>query len=246
MKQYTWEEFYDVCWDLSDEERARRVFRLTSIGNVEEVTDVLWELTDQPAAGNHLLSAALDANYQFSTDFLIEILYSYDQALGIRAVQNRADTLTPEDLVELYDCLDFDLFAEICKAINRPIQRLPDDEDEYIDDCFEDDDNCFEDEGDCFEDEGDCFENNDNEFSGIRLIEASGDTVNHVPSFFDQLVTSFSSQPNEAPRARNRRCDGNCARCPAHYGYRYGRWYYGHGHVHGCEFGGNRGGGSMD
>lgn len=27
---------------------------------------------------------------------------------------------------------------------------------------------------------------------------------------------------------------------------RYGRWYYGHDHVHGCEFGGNRGSGSMD
>jgi len=42
------------------------------------------------------------------------------------------------------------------------------------------------------------------------------------------------------------RCDGNCAQCPPHYGYRYGRWYYGHDHIHGCEFGGNRGGGKMD
>lgn len=38
------------------------------------------------------------------------------------------------------------------------------------------------------------------------------------------------------------RCNGDCAHCPAHYGYRYGRWYYGHGHHYGCEFGGNRGG----
>ena len=37
-------------------------------------------------------------------------------------------------------------------------------------------------------------------------------------------------------------CDGDCANCPPHYGYRYGRWYYGHGHIEGCEFGGNRGG----
>ena len=39
----------------------------------------------------------------------------------------------------------------------------------------------------------------------------------------------------------SRRCDGNCAHCPPHYGYRYGRWYYGHGHQHGCERGGNGG-----
>ena len=37
-----------------------------------------------------------------------------------------------------------------------------------------------------------------------------------------------------------------CANCPPHYGYRYGRWYYGHDHVHGCEFGGNKGSGSRD
>lgn len=40
-------------------------------------------------------------------------------------------------------------------------------------------------------------------------------------------------------------CTGDCANCPPHYGYRYGRWYYGHGHVHGCEFGGNKGDGSL-
>ena len=37
------------------------------------------------------------------------------------------------------------------------------------------------------------------------------------------------------------RCDGDCANCPPHYGYRYGRWYYGHGHQHGCQRGGNGG-----
>ena len=37
----------------------------------------------------------------------------------------------------------------------------------------------------------------------------------------------------------NGKCNGDCANCPAHYGYRYGRWYYGHHHTHGCEFGGN-------
>lgn len=40
-------------------------------------------------------------------------------------------------------------------------------------------------------------------------------------------------------------CTGDCANCPPHYGYRYGRWYYGHGHQYGCEFGGNKGDGSL-
>lgn len=37
------------------------------------------------------------------------------------------------------------------------------------------------------------------------------------------------------------RCNGDCAHCPPHYGYRYGRWYYGHHHTRGCERGGNKG-----
>ena len=39
----------------------------------------------------------------------------------------------------------------------------------------------------------------------------------------------------------SRRCNGDCDHCPPHYGYRYGRWYYGHGHQRSCERGGNGG-----
>ena len=42
------------------------------------------------------------------------------------------------------------------------------------------------------------------------------------------------------------KCDGNCANCPPHYGYRHGRWYYGHNHIEGCVFGGNKGSGGRD
>ena len=45
-------------------------------------------------------------------------------------------------------------------------------------------------------------------------------------------------------KKQTRRCNGDCAHCPHHYGYRHGRWYYGHGHNYGCERGGNKGGGS--
>ena len=43
------------------------------------------------------------------------------------------------------------------------------------------------------------------------------------------------------PKHNPNRCDGDCDNCPSHYGYRHGRWYYGHGHQHGCERGGNGG-----
>ena len=45
------------------------------------------------------------------------------------------------------------------------------------------------------------------------------------------------------PKKHSGKCDGDCANCPPHYGYRHGRWYYGHSHIEGCVFGGNKGDG---
>ena len=47
-----------------------------------------------------------------------------------------------------------------------------------------------------------------------------------------------------AAKKHSGKCTGDCANCPPHYGYRHGRWYYGHGHIEGCEFGGNKGDGA--
>lgn len=52
----------------------------------------------------------------------------------------------------------------------------------------------------------------------------------------------FGKKKTKTPnRYNNRKCNGDCKNCPPHYGYRYGRWYYGHHHNGGCEFGGNNG-----
>lgn len=66
------------------------------------------------------------------------------------------------------------------------------------------------------------------------------------PGFFTTLFTVKAIEGLFRPRAKrhNGRCNGDCANCPPHYGYRYGQWYYGKGHTHGCEFGGNRGDGN--
>ena len=69
------------------------------------------------------------------------------------------------------------------------------------------------------------------------------------PGFFATLfgvIAGIDMASGSNQHRHNGRCNGDCAHCPPHYGYRYGRWYYGHNHVHGCEFGGNKGSGSMD
>ena len=63
--------------------------------------------------------------------------------------------------------------------------------------------------------------------------------------FFSKLglALGIAGVLNKNSQPHPRHCTGNCANCPSHYGYRYGRWYYGHDHTHGCEFGGNDGSG---
>ena len=59
---------------------------------------------------------------------------------------------------------------------------------------------------------------------------------------------SYSSESSwSSPKKKHSgKCDGDCANCPPHYGYRYGRWYYGHSHSEGCVFGGNKCNGGRD
>ena len=65
------------------------------------------------------------------------------------------------------------------------------------------------------------------------------------PGLFSSILMGMAMAGSPKPKSTGR-CTGDCAHCPPHYGYRYGRWYYGHGHQYGCEFGGNKGDGSMD
>lgn len=60
------------------------------------------------------------------------------------------------------------------------------------------------------------------------------------------LSEGLSSSSSDKKHNHNGKCDGDCKNCPPHYGYRYGRWYYGHNHMEGCEFGGNSGSGGSD
>jgi len=59
--------------------------------------------------------------------------------------------------------------------------------------------------------------------------------------FWGTLIGLLSGFSMSVGHHDNGRCNGDCANCPPHYGYRYGRWYYGHGHQWGCERHGNGG-----
>lgn len=65
--------------------------------------------------------------------------------------------------------------------------------------------------------------------------------------FFTKLFAAIgiAGSLSSGNKKHHGHCTGDCANCPPHYGYRYGRWYYGRVHIYGCEFGGNKGDGSL-
>ena len=80
-------------------------------------------------------------------------------------------------------------------------------------------------------------------------LEMPEDTTKKKGGFWSALALlvglSSSGAGVSSKKKDTGRCDGDCANCPPHYGYRHGRWYYGKDHTEGCTRGGNRGGGGM-
>ena len=74
----------------------------------------------------------------------------------------------------------------------------------------------------------------------VAEYEAEQKTQRRI-GFWGTLIGLLSGFSSSASHHDNGRCNGDCANCPPHYGYRYGRWYYGHGHQWGCERHGNGG-----
>ena len=81
----------------------------------------------------------------------------------------------------------------------------------------------------------------------LNYTEADTAAEHRSPSLFSGLALFFvlgsllSEIPEVSHTGHSHYCNGDCANCPPHYGYRYGRWYYGRAHQGGCERGGNGG-----
>ena len=71
-------------------------------------------------------------------------------------------------------------------------------------------------------------------------------TFNPRSNFIGNVISASDWLEEKPKKKHSGKCDGDCANCPPHYGYRYGRWYYGRDHIRGCQFGGNRGGGQYN
>ena len=153
----------------------------------------------------------------------------FDEKISTRLVKRAMQNgirFTPAEIIELGGCLKEEVFNEAIRS--RRGQFTAEQYEELEDLCFDEDlleavakaGNIRREIDDLpFEPE-------------IAIVQP----VRKGPGFFATLLGLASNAGSK--RTHPGRCTGDCSNCPAHYGYRYGRWYYGHHHSHGCEFGG--------
>lgn len=230
MRQYAWDEYYEKFYDWAESTQVRNLSGLTSLGPADEVGEIIIELQVNVPAANRLLRKAVEAKLAFSGSDLVEFACINDKALATAAVRNSAERLTAEDMEYLQGEIDDEVIIEICRQRNILLPEDLREEEEYEDEEPE-------------EIEA------DEPLEEVDIYVEDYSPPPKRPDFFATLfgeISGVSMASGSNQHRHNGRCNGDCAHCPPHYGYRYGRWYYGHDHVHGCEFGGNKGSGSMD
>ena len=227
MRQYTWNEYYEKFYDWAESTQVRNLSGLTSLGSADEVGEIIIELQTNVPAANRLLRKAVEATLAFSDSDLVEFACINDKELATAAVRNSAERLTAEDMEYLYGEIDDAVIVELCKQQHL---ALPEDLRE--------------------EEESEPEQIEENEpLEEIDISTGDFSSPPKRPGFFAVLfgaMVDVNMAGSLHQKRHNGRCNGDCAHCPPHYGYRYGRWYYGHDHVYGCEFGGNKGSGSID
>ncbi len=231
----TWEEYYEKAsyvWQ-SDVTKASQI---SQISNMEEADPAkLSELIDcdlDEKAAMKLLRKASKAGVVFTGD---QIALMIDDGLEMESVceltiTNEKATFTPDEFIKLID-YDFPLnYLKI--AASKLTQNLNVDQ---LDELYSLD----------FDEET------------VAMLAKKAGQLNPYGQYEDEEDDEIFDEevPHSAMRAatgvgilaglsslfsnkKSGKCTGNCATCPPHYGYRYGRWYYGHGHDWGCEFNG--------
>ena len=222
MRTYTWDEYYDKFYDWAESTRAKNLTYLENLGDSDEIAEIIIELKDNKNAAMRLLRRAVEEKVEFTGEALVDLFFwEFDKTLLLEALSNSAGVLTTEDIEEFYLTVDDAVLLEICRKGNIPIPEDLKEDTEFVE----------------------IEEPIEKEFE-----QETYQKPKKLGLFGTMLAVGLalgSSGNSSSKKKHNGRCDGDCANCPPHYGYRYGRWYYGKGHVHGCQFGGNRGDGSL-
>lgn len=210
-----WETYYEKFYDWATSTQISRMSSLTSYGASSEVAEVAQEYMDEKAA-SRLIKKAVAYGVQFTPEEIYDLSVCCNTEAMNALLESAKCRFTKEQLEDLYGAADDEVLERV--AARNKIALFEEDEDEKVEDEI------FEEE---FFDEP----------------VAPAPKIGFFTKLF--MAVGIAGSLGSSQNKHSGHCTGDCANCPPHYGYRYGRWYYGHGHVHGCEFGGNKGNGSL-
>lgn len=209
----TWDAFYERFFDLSFRTQKAYSYKLTDYGPADEVFEVLSEfVSNDRQFATRFAEKALNAGVHFTPEQVLEMTILIDKPVLSRMAETSVPSFDREQLEEIYMLIEEDSFERIAKKQKIDIFTEEKPE-EDLDEEFED---------------------------NVEFVPAPEKKIGFLPMLM-AAIASVDIVGGSKRERRIRRCNGDCAHCPPHYGYRYGRWYYGHDHQYGCEFGGNRG-----
>lgn len=211
-----WATYYERFYGWAESTQVSRISTIDEFGDVsDEVTEIVLNMLDIKAC-TRLVKRALAYGVRFTADEIDEIAYTLDPVPDDLLLT--AKTAFTQDQI---DSISF--YYKNQKVIDEIAKRSGiNNHEEIIIDHY---------------------------YTNIKLSTTNNQKPKHQKITFGQIFRAFgagilSGLFGSKNKKHNGVCNGDCANCPPHYGYRFGRWYYGHGHNYGCEFGGNRGGGN--
>ena len=229
MRTYTWEEYYEKFYDWTESKQIKNLLYIESLGDADEVMDVIYELKDHKTVATSLLKRAVDEKIKFSGDNIFDMFFfEFDKEISMKALKNSVENLTTEDIENLSLYVEEEILLEICKQQKIPIPEEFVEEPDYIE------------ESDYIDDIVRIIEN-----ACVEPPKTKPQKLGFGGHLLAMAIALGKTANTNSNKRHQGRCNGDCANCPPHYGYRYGRRYYGKGHVRGCQFGGNRGDGSL-
>ena len=204
MRTYTWDEYYEKFYDWAESTQVRNLSALTSLGTADEVGEIIIELQVNVPAANRLLRKAVEAKLAFSCSDLIEFLCINDKELATAALHNSVSRLTSADMEDLYGVAEDEDIIQICSEQHLTLPEDLREEEEYEDEEEEEIEEEPLEEVDIYIDD--------------YVPEPPAPKLGFFGTLF-AVIAGAGAASNHGHR-HNGRCNGDCANCPPHYGYR--------------------------
>lgn len=126
----TWDDYYEKINDWAVSTAVNKISSLEDIGSPDEVTDAINIIAFEDEKGaTRLLNKALQFGIKFSGENLSEIVGLCSDESFKNALYQSADGFTPQDLEDLYCCVDDELIIDVAKRYH--IQVPSDIESDY-------------------------------------------------------------------------------------------------------------------